>query len=149
MDLISLLSYATQVWEAEGLTKYGFAHTPESAIWLADLSKLIETINPIEEGITSILCQLSAAVSTGRALPPHTRTTTPYRLSERLRTLDPEILHLKHMLEPGYSAHAVMEIISSMITHNINVLVTTIEGLVGIISFDFVGADENRKGKSE
>ncbi|KAK6600501.1 hypothetical protein H4I96_07827 [Botrytis cinerea] len=138
LDLISLLSYSTQVWEVSGVTKYCFAHSPENAMWLSDLSKLIEPINPIEEGITSILCQLSAAVSTGRALPPHMRTKTPYRLSERLRTLDPEILHLDHMLEPGYSAHAVMEIISSMATYKIDRLVSTVEDLVGVISWKLV-----------
>ncbi|ATZ55496.1 hypothetical protein BCIN_12g00890 [Botrytis cinerea B05.10] len=149
LDLISLLSYSTQVWEVSGVTKYCFAHSPENAMWLSDLSKLIEPINPIEEGITSILCQLSTAVSTGRALPPHMRTKTPYRLSERLRTLDPEILHLDHMLEPGYSAHAVMEIISSMVTYKIDRLVSTVEDLVGVISFNFGQGGEEGQGKTE
>ncbi|KAL3418486.1 hypothetical protein PVAG01_10202 [Phlyctema vagabunda] len=150
LDLISLLSYATQVWAASEDPRINeIAHSSKSRAWLNDLSKLIETINPIEKQITSVLWQLSAAVSTGQPLLPGTGHSSPYLLSDRLRTLDPEILHMTHMFELEYSAHAVMEIISSMITYKIKVLVATIESLVGVVDFEFVETDTNGKGKHE
>ena len=144
---MSLLSFATQVWEVEEPTNRYFHHSRSKA-WLSDLSKLIGPINSTEEKITSILFQLSAAVATGRALPPGLEAPKPYQLSEKLRDLDPDVLHIKHMQDVGYSAYAVMEIISSMITHKISVLVTTIEKLVGVVNFDFTAGDFHDSGKA-
>lgn len=138
---MSLLSYATQAWEADGPNNQYFDHSPSSRVWLSDLSRLIEPLNETEEGITLILCQLSAAVSTGRPLPPKMQTPRPYLLSEKLRRLDPEVLHIKHMHEIGYSAYAVMEIISSMIIYKLDILVATIEQLVGVINFELLEQD--------
>ncbi|RFU27990.1 Catechol 1,2-dioxygenase, partial [Scytalidium lignicola] len=151
LDYMSLLSYATEIWEAEGPSSNYF-HNSHSKAWLSDLSKLIGPINPTEEKITSILLQLSAAVVTGRALPPGLEAPKPYQLSAKLRELDPDLLHIKHMQEVGYSAYAVMEIISSMITHKISVLVKTIEKLVGVVNFDFMTGDlddNDKAGKIE
>jgi hypothetical protein len=145
---MSLLSYATQVWAVDGPTKHYFQQSSRSRQWLTDLSNLIGPIGPTEEKITSILSQLSAAVSTGRSLPTKIEPPKPYQLSQKLRELDPEVLHIKHIQELGYSAYAVMEIISSMITYNLDVLVTSIESLVGVVSFDFE-MYENDKGKRE
>jgi predicted Zn-dependent protease len=72
-----------------------------------------------------------------------------YQLSEKLRELDPDVLSIKHMQDAGYSAYAVMEIISSMITYNLDGLVTRVESLVGVISFDFGNWDVDDKGKTE
>jgi hypothetical protein len=72
-----------------------------------------------------------------------------YHLSEKLRGLDPDILSIKHMQDAGYSAYAVMEIISSMIIHDLDVLVTSTESLVGVISFDFQGLSVGYRGKTD
>lgn len=92
-------------------------------------------------------------MSTGRALPAKIEPTKPYQLSQKLRELDPEVLHIKHIQELGYSAYSVMEIISSMIIYNLDILVTSIESLVGVVSFDFEEMHEemheNSKGKRE
>ena len=135
---MSLLSYATQVWEVREPTNNHFQPS-RSEEWFSDLSKLVGPINPTEEKITAILIQISAAVATGRALPPGSENPTPYQLSERLKKLDPDVLDLKHLQDIEFSAYAVMEIISSMITHKISILVMTVEKLVGVVNFDIVG----------
>lgn len=140
------MSYATQVWSTNNLNQAQHYHTGDRE-WLEDLSKLIGPVNATEECLTSILCQLSAAVSTGRPLPPRLPLPEAYQLSEKLRRLDPDVLSIKHMEEAGYSAFAVMEIISKMVTHNLDVLVTQIESLVGVIDFSKLG--DYRKGKTE
>lgn len=146
---MSLLSYSTQVWSINGPTNHYFHHDTRSRQWLEDLSKLIGPINPTEKRITSVLFQLSAAVSTGRALPDRIDPVRPYLLSKKLRELDPEALHFTHILEQGYSTYAVTEILTSMITHNLDILILSIESLVGIVNFDLDNVDENGKGKME
>jgi hypothetical protein len=143
---MSLLSYSTEVLGTDGPHKE-YVHHSSSRKWLQDLSNLIGPMNPTEIKITSVLSQLSAAVSTGRALPTNIESIKPYRLSQRLRALDPEVLHIKHVQELGYSAYAVMEIISSMITYNLDILVDSIESLVGIVSFDYEDLDNKKKGE--
>ena len=145
LDYMSLLSYSTQVWAYDGHTKDYFHHSSRSRQWLTDLANLIGPIDPTEVRITSILSQLSAAVATGRSLPTRIEPHKPYQLSQKLRELDPEVLHIRHIQELGYSTYAVTEIISTMITHNLNVLVDSIENLVGIVSFEFEDWDDDGK----
>jgi len=59
--------------------------------------------------------------------------------------LDPDILHMRHMLELGYSTYAVTEIISSMITHKLDHLVESVENLVGVVDFSRHGLFEEVK----
>ena len=47
----------------------------------------------------------------------------PYSLSARLEQLDPTILSATHILEPGYSAFAVMQIASSLVSDDIGRLI--------------------------
>lgn len=140
------MSYATQVWSANDSDRAQH-HQSGDDRWLNDLSRLIGPVNVTEERLTSVLCQLSAAVSTGRPLPSRTELPKAYHLSDKLRQLDPEILRVKHMQEVGYSAYAVMEIISNMITHNANILVTQTEGLVGVIDFSNLDMKYKRKNR--
>ena len=97
--------------------------------------------------VTAILCQLSAALSTGRPLPRRMEMPKAYQLSENLRKLDPNVLRVKHIQEAGYSAFAVMEIISHMIIHNLDTLVLQVESLVGVINFS--NLDTNYKSKTK
>lgn len=59
----------------------------------------------------------------------------PFLLSQKLKGLDPNVLHMRHMLELGYSTFAVTEVISSMIMHKLDRLVGIIESLVGVVDF--------------
>lgn len=56
-------------------------------------------------------------------------------LSQKLKGWDPNILHMRHMLELGYSTFAVTEFISSMIRHKLDRLVGIVESLVGDVDF--------------
>lgn len=104
---------------------------------------------PTEERIATILYQLSAAVSTGRPFGAKIKSVKTYQLSQKLRELDPEVLHIRHMTELGYSTYAVSEIISTMVSKKVDVLVQTIESLVGIASFDVEEVDDDEQEKME
>lgn len=95
--------------------------------------------------MTLVLSQLSSALDTGRPLPAKTQSMEPFLLSQKLKELDPDILHMRHMLELGYSTYAVTEIISSMITHKLDHLVESVENLVGVVDFSRHGLFEEVK----
>ena len=69
------------------------------------------------------------------------RFPQPYNLSQRLDALDKDILDARHMQEPGYSAYAVMQVASSLISDDLEKLVGSVKDLVGEVDFSFVVVD--------
>ena len=65
--------------------------------------------------IISILVVLSASVTNGQPLPPYLQAPAPYQLSQRLESLDKDILSINHVAEPGYSAFAVTQVATRLI----------------------------------
>lgn len=134
MNYLLLMSYATQTWStANDASK----EDPSRAVWLHDLAALVDTIGPTTHQITSILSLLSASVRTGTSLPPYIQLPEPYHLSRRLEQLDRGVLDARHVEEPGYSAYAVMQVASSLITDDLGALVEHVKDLVGETDFSY------------
>jgi hypothetical protein len=83
----------------------------------------------------------------------------PYQLSRRLEQLDKGILDAKHVEEAGYSAFAVTQVASSLVTDDLRRLVQDVRELVGEVDFSFrvvdsetstlVGGTGGRNGKGK
>lgn len=144
LEHVSLLSFATQAWSADnpGHTLHQHANDRK---WLEDLSRLIGPTNSIEEHVTSVLWELSAAISTGRPLPRRREAFRICDLSRKLRSVDGEVLGIEHVQEAGYSAFAVIEIISHMIATDLDKLVTQVESLVGVVDFRTLHMEPQRE----
>ena len=159
MNYLSLMSYATQSWTSSNGTLYPNSRPETRRQGLTDLSTLIDSIGPTSHNITSILSLLSASVSQGSALPPYIQLPEPYNLSRRLEKLDKGILDVRHVEEPGYSAYAVLQVCSSLVTDDLRRLVEDVKELVGETDFSFTvggsesslesGSGSERKGKRE
>lgn len=91
--------------------------------WLRRLATVIESTDFNSHNVTSLLCHLSAAVSTGTALPPHLSPPEPFPLARKLRTLDDGILDKQNAQDPAFAAFASLEVLSSMINRNLARLV--------------------------
>ncbi|CAD6443985.1 6591b8dc-15cf-408f-bb8d-ed5171e1b646 [Sclerotinia trifoliorum] len=154
MGYLALMSYTTKAWSRDADTK-----TDTRSKWLRDLAVIMEQIEPTSHQITSTLALLSAAISSGVALPPFIQLPQPYSLTSRLEALDSGILDSRHVEEPGYSAYAVMQVASSLVTDDLAGLVDCVKELVGETDFSFtVGGSEDsltgsegigRKGKKD
>ena len=83
----------------------------------------MSSVNTTSQEITSILALLSASVTNGNPLPPYLKAPQAYKLSARLEELDADILSIKHIAEPGYSAFAVMQIASSLVSDDLEKLI--------------------------
>lgn len=137
MNYLSLMSYATNTWSKDERIQYPNTRPERRREWLDSLTKLIDTINPTSHAITSTLSLLSAAVSQGSALPPYLQLPSAYDLSRRLEALDKGILDVRHVEEPGYSAYAVLQVCSSLVTDDLARLVDHVKDLVGETDFSF------------
>ena len=136
MNYMSLISYATQTWSTPSFPNED-SSTPAHSAWLEDLAVLLNEIGPTTHSFTSILALLSASVTQGSALPPYLPLPEPYGLSRRLEKLDKGILDSRHVEEPGYSAYAVMQVASSLLTDDLKRLVENVKSLVGEVDFSF------------
>ena len=91
--------------------------------WLQDFARLIGKIDATSQDITSILSLLSSSVTNGNPLPPYLKPPPSYKLSQKLEELDADILSVSHIAEPGYSAFAVMQIASSLVSDELGKLI--------------------------
>ena len=136
LDELSLLSFVTKAWEADTDTGKYFRQTSRSTKWLSDLSQLVGPMHSSEEKMNLVLVQLASAITTGHSIQSGLESTTPFQLTAKLMKIDPDILDVKHMTELGYSAYAVMEIVSSTLTYKLKLLIDSVEALVGVTSFE-------------
>jgi hypothetical protein len=91
--------------------------------WLRRLAALIELTAFNSHSVTSLLCHLSAAVSTGTALLPHLSPPSPFPLARKLRTLNDGIFEKGNVQDPTFAAFASLEVLSSMVNNNLAKLV--------------------------
>lgn len=91
--------------------------------WLRRLAAVIESTDFNSHIITSLLCHLSAAVSTGTALPPQLSPPEPFPLARKLRTLNDGLLDRKNAQDPAFAAFASLEVLSSMVSKNLAKLI--------------------------
>ena len=114
---MALISYASNILIEKD------KKDPSEATWLKNFSRLVQSIQLTTQEITSVLTLLSASVTNGNPLPPYLKAPEPYRLSARLEALDPDILSVSHITEPGYAAFAVMQIASRLISDDMEKLI--------------------------
>jgi len=116
--------------------------------WVQDFTQLTSKITPTSHRFTSTLSLLSASVRAGTPLPPYIELPDPYNLTKRLEELDSEILSVKHVEEPWYSAYAVMQVASNLILDDLRKLVEHVKDLVGEQNFEFgdLGSEETLVG---
>lgn len=135
VNYLSLLSYASQTFshdtsktspqqqQKDGSTSPSNDMDDDNKDWIDDFSRLIGILNPTSQHMTSTLTLLSGAVAQASPLPPYLKVPDPYMLSARLEELDQNILNVSHVLEPGYSAFAVMQIASSLVRDDMSDLI--------------------------
>ncbi|KAL8953173.1 MAG: hypothetical protein Q9222_000946 [Ikaeria aurantiellina] len=118
LNYMALISYASTV-----LSDKDNKDDPDQASWIKNFGRLVKDISITSHELTSILSLLSASVSNGSPLPPYLRPPEPYRLSAKLEAIDPSILHVSHVAEPGYAAFAVMQVASSLVSEDVGKLI--------------------------
>ncbi|CAN9248166.1 unnamed protein product [Alternaria alternata] len=108
-----------------------------SAQWFNDFRRVILSAKVTSHEITSLLAMLSSSITNAQPLPPYLHAPPGAQLSRKLEMVDPEILSLRHIAEPGYAAFAVMSISTRCIHMDIERLLKAVKGLVGELDFSF------------
>ncbi|KAH7377774.1 hypothetical protein BKA66DRAFT_467191 [Pyrenochaeta sp. MPI-SDFR-AT-0127] len=108
-----------------------------SAQWYQDFRRIIGEAKVTSHEITSLLAMLSSSIANGQPLPPYLHAPPGYQLSKKLELVDHDILSLRHIAEPGYTAFAVMAISTRCIHMDIEKLLASVKKLVGEMDFSF------------
>jgi hypothetical protein len=91
--------------------------------WLRRLTSVIESTDFNSHHITSLLWHLSAAVSTGTALPPYLSPPEPFPLARKLRTLNDGLLDRGNAEGLAFSTFVSLEVLSSLVNKNLAKLI--------------------------
>ncbi|KFZ19176.1 hypothetical protein V501_00789 [Pseudogymnoascus sp. VKM F-4519 (FW-2642)] len=109
-------------------------NTPGS--WLKDFKRLISSLQLTSQEVTSLLAIVASAISTGRPMPPYLKAPQFMNLRQLLNRMDGDILSTRHVLEPGYTAFAVIQVSSTMLRDDLEGLLEETKNLVGEAKFN-------------
>lgn len=87
--------------------------------WSTDFRKLLGSINSTSHQITSTLALLSSSLGNGQPLPPYLEVPKPFQFIKTLNSIDPDLLSVRHIAEPEYSAFAVIQICAQAVNADI------------------------------
>ena len=86
------------------------------------IGKLVASVNTSSHRITTLFSVLSSSMRNAAPLPPHLELPEPFAFAQKLQSMDSDILSVRHMAEPEYSAFAVMQVVSKNIVVDIDEL---------------------------
>ena len=78
--------------------------SPNQRKWVSNLARVVGSLNVTTQEVTSLLSLLSASVMNASPLPPYLKAPPSYELAGKLEKIDPAILSINHIAEPGYAA---------------------------------------------
>jgi hypothetical protein len=107
----------------------------DDGTWLHDFRSLISSLELTSHSVTSLLAIISGSITSGKPLPPYLKAPERYHIGEMLSSMDAEILSMKNVTEPGYSAFAVMQVCTTMLSEDLADLLRETKGLVGEAEF--------------
>ncbi|KAJ6194764.1 hypothetical protein J3E72DRAFT_387490 [Bipolaris maydis] len=141
VNYTALLGYTSEAFTHPSLTQQSsdpeLKDTNSKAQWFHDLRRVISDAKVTSHETTSLLAMLSSSITNAQPLPPYLRAPPGAHLSRKLEMVDPEILSLKHITEPGYAAFAVMAVSTRCIDMEVERLLKAVKGLVGELDFSF------------
>ena len=91
--------------------------------WIAKLAKATNVPSFHSHIVTSVLYHLSAAVINGFSLPPYLTPPHPFPLARNLRNINEDLLNIRNVEDPSFTAFVAVEVLSSMVSSNLKLLV--------------------------
>ena len=110
LQYTSLIAYASRTFSSS---------SENENEWATDFRKLLGSVNATSHQLTSLLSLLSSSISGGRALPPYLVIPQHARYVKNLEAIDRDILSVRHIAEPEYSAFAVIQICAKCIDDDV------------------------------
>jgi hypothetical protein len=91
--------------------------------WIRNLAHLAKSADFNSHKVTSVLCNLSAAVSSSQPLPPYLSLPQQFPLARKLRETNETVMHIQNVQDPVFPAFVSLEVLSSMVSLSLRDLV--------------------------
>ncbi|KAK4508098.1 hypothetical protein PRZ48_001836 [Zasmidium cellare] len=128
LQYTSLVSYASATFST---------HNDNDSEWAHDFRMLLASVKATSHQVTSLLALLSNSMAHARPLPPYLEIPKPAKYMKTMTRIDKDILSVRHMAEPEYSAFAVITICAMCVNEEIEKIARHVKTLVGEIDFSF------------
>ena len=113
---VSLASYASVEFESPA------SDSAEHTLWALEFRKTVANASNTGHEITSLLSLLAFSISNAQPLPPYLSLPTSFNFVGRLEGIDKDLVSIRHIAEPEYSAFAVMQVATQCINTDIRKL---------------------------
>jgi hypothetical protein len=119
---MSLMPHTTQKLDA--LSVDSEHPEPESdSQFMAQLAEIIlKSADFNSHRITSLMCHLSAAIMNAQPLPPYLSTPDSFPLARQMQRIDGELLNIRHVEDPAFSAFVSLEVLRSIVSFSLKEL---------------------------
>ncbi|GKZ23185.1 hypothetical protein AbraIFM66951_000727 [Aspergillus brasiliensis] len=136
---MALMAHTTQNMEAlSTTTDDANNNNNDNNKWISRLASIaLQSSGFKSHKITSLLCHLSASVLNSQPLPPYLETGDTFPLARELQRIDEELLSIRHIEDPAFSAFVCLEVLRSVVSFTLDDLLRNVKSLVGELSFDF------------
>ncbi|KAJ5216746.1 uncharacterized protein N7469_011611 [Penicillium citrinum] len=118
---MSLMAHTTQGLETGSVDGNNYQKTDPWRARLADIALKSADFN--SHSITSLLCLLSAAIMNSQPLPPYLSTPDSFPLARQMQKVDNELLSIRHIGDPSFSAFIALEVLRSVVSFSLQDLV--------------------------
>lgn len=88
--------------------------------------------------ITSLLCHLSASVQNSQPLPPYLETGDTFPLARELQRIDEELLSIRHVEDPAFSAFVCLEVLRSVVSCSLDDLLRYVVQSPSCLAVEYV-----------
>ncbi|KAK0247699.1 hypothetical protein LTS09_017183 [Friedmanniomyces endolithicus] len=110
LQYTALMSHASLTFST-----HNKADTTEESQWARDFRQLVSQTSSTSHKVTSLLALLSTSMSYGQPLPPYLDMPQPFQFVKKVDSIDPDLLSIRHIAEPEYSAFAVIQVCSQAV----------------------------------
>lgn len=117
---MSLMAHITQNLEVLSVESENANSVNEDDKWISQLARIALKSAGFESHSTmSLLCHLSASIMSGEPLPPYLSTSHSFPLARQLQKIDGELLNIRHVEDPAFSAFVSLEVLKSVVGFNL------------------------------
>ncbi|KAL4890157.1 MFS transporter [Aspergillus ambiguus] len=133
---MALMAQTTQNLNAL-TTEHHDSQDPENK-WVSRLAEIaLQSADFKSHSTTSLLCHLSASILNAQPLPPYLSAGGSFPLARQLQRIDGELLSIRHVEDPAFSAFVSLEVLRSVLSFSLRDLLSNVKSLVGELAFDF------------
>jgi hypothetical protein len=120
---MSLMAHTTQSLEELAVDSETSGQDDDNQ-WMGRLAEIaLKSDDFNSHRITSLLCHLSAAISNGQPLPPYLSTPDSFPLARQMQRIDGELLSIRHIEDPAFSAFVTLEVLRSVVSFSLKNLI--------------------------